>query len=592
MERIYVLAHLVAHNLQCRLCIWVVLITMHKKPARLADHNEAVFLMQDCQWRGSGLITVISWWGRSSVVTVIGYESRSEGQPRSRQPHKQAILITVNVWNFLANAAANWPDRVALSTSSLQGHRQLTYRQATGRALAITEELRQNGIRPGDRVGCLMHNEMEHLLAYFGVAAAGAILVSLNTRHTVAEQRGILQHAGVRLLLHDSDHAERTNALQLQGIMVSDAERYDIQPSPSGPDDPAQIYYTSGTTGSPKGVLLTHRNVCTHALAAIDELQLSKQDTWAHIAPMFHLADAWATFAITAVGGKHVFLSQFSPRAALDLLQDARVTITNLVPTMLNLMVKEHDAEQRDYSIRIMLSGGAPIAPDVVKRILHTFKCDYVQTYGMTETSPYLTMSLLPPAITAMPLEQQLPYKCKTGRAFQGVELRVVDDQGKPVANDGKAVGEIRVRGETVTPGYWRNKAATKAAFDPEGFLMTGDLATIDQYGFVDIVDRKKDVINSGGENVYSIEVENALYEHPAVLECAVFGRPDDQWGERVVAAVVLRQGQDVTERELIEACRRRIAGYKAPKQVLFLKSLPRTGSGKIEKRALRDAAN
>jgi acyl-CoA synthetase (AMP-forming)/AMP-acid ligase II len=181
--------------------------------------------------------------------------------------------------------------------------------------------------------------------------------------------------------------------------------------------------------------------------------------------------------------------------------------------------------------------------------------------------------------------------KCKTGRPFLGVTLEVVDDVGAPVKADGVAVGEIRVKGATVTPGYWQNPEATAAAFDADGFLRTGDLATIDAHGYVDIVDRKKDVIKSGGEAVYSVEVENVLYAHPAILECAVFGLPDPHWGERVVAAVVLRPGAAATADELIAFCKARIAHYKAPKAVRFLDALPRTGSGKITKKALRDAA-
>ena len=232
---------------------------------------------------------------------------------------------------------------------------------------------------------------------------------------------------------------------------------------------------------------------------------------------------------------------------------------------------------------------GAPIAPDVVHRILQTFGCDYVQTYGMTETSPYLTLSLLTQELLALPPAQQLIYKCKTGRSFLGIELRVVDEQGQSIAADGRAVGEIRVRGKTVTPGYWLNPEATAAAFDADGVLMTGDLAALDEDGFVDIVDRKKDVIKSGGETVFSVEVENALYEHPAVLECAVFGKPDETWGERVVAAVVLRPGMSASSDDLIAFCRAQIAGYKTPKQIDFMQALPRTGTGKIQKRSLRD---
>jgi fatty-acyl-CoA synthase len=501
----------------------------------------------------------------------------------------------VNVFDFLAAAANAHPTKVGLR----QGARHLDYAAAARGAYQLAGWLQRHSVQPGDRVACLMHNEIDHLLAYFGIAAAGAILVSLNTRLSAGEQAAILQHSGAVVLVHDGAHAERAAELspQLRGgaVLASTAIAAGIvasEPLPlAAADAPAQLYYTSGTTGAPKGVVLTHRNVVTHARAAIHELGLANSDTWAHVAPMFHLADAWATFAITAVAGTHVFLPQFEAVAALDLLAAERVTITNLVPTMLNLMVKAPGAGDRRYSLRTMLSGGASIAPDVVSRILATFRCDYVQTYGMTETSPYLTLSLLTPELQALPPAQQLLWKCKTGRPFHVVTLEVVDDAGRPIANDGKAVGEIRVKGETVTPGYWQNPEATAAAFDRDGFLRTGDLATIDAHGYVDIVDRKKDVIKTGGEAVYSVEVENVLYAHPAVLECAVFGLPDPTWGERVTAAVVLRSGVSATAAELIAFVRERIAHYKAPKEVRFLASLPRTGSGKITKKALRDAA-
>lgn len=497
----------------------------------------------------------------------------------------------MNVWNLLATTAASQPRQPALR----QGPRTLDYAAAHAAALALAATLRQRGIAPGDRVACLMHNHIEHYLAYFAIAAAGGVLVSLNTRLQAAEQRQILRHSGAALLLHDEAHWERAAELLAdcpRGTLAAGQPlpgAVDFVPTPATADSPAQLYYTSGTTGDPKGVILTHRNVCTHAAAAIQELQLGPADRWAHIAPMFHLADAWATFAITQVGGVHAFLPQFQARAALDLLTDEAITITNLVPTMLNLMVREPDAAERRYALRTMLSGGAPIAPEVVRRILEVFRCDYVQTYGMTETSPYLTLSLLTPAVQQLPPEQQLRWKCKTGRPFHGVQLEVVGDDGKPVAADARTVGEVRVKGATVTPGYWQNPTATAAAFDAEGFLRTGDLATIDHYGYIDIVDRKKDVIKTGGEAVYSVEVEHVLYEHPAVLECAVFGQPDPLWGERVCAAIVLRPGCEATAEALIEHCRSRMAHYKAPKEVRFLPALPRTGSGKITKKALRD---
>jgi acyl-CoA synthetase (AMP-forming)/AMP-acid ligase II len=355
------------------------------------------------------------------------------------------------------------------------------------------------------------------------------------------------------------------------------------------PDGVAHLYYTSGTTGQPKGVMLTHRNVSTHALAAVAELGLTDRDVWAHVAPMFHLADAWATFAITLVGGRHVMLPQFEPETVLALFERERVTLTNLVPTMLNQMVNHEARSRYDYrSLRLILSGGAPIAPAVVRKIVATFGAEYVQTYGMTETSPYLTLSLLKAHLRTRSPEEQLAIRAKTGRPFIAVELRVVGEDGGPVAADEREVGEIQVRGDTVTPGYWNRPDATGESFTPDGWLRTGDLAVLDREGYLTIVDRKKDMIITGGEKVYSTEVEHVLYQHPAVLEAAVFGVADPVWGEVVAAAVVRKPDARVSETELTAFCREHLAGFKLPRQIRFLTELPRTGSGKILKRALR----
>jgi acyl-CoA synthetase (AMP-forming)/AMP-acid ligase II len=358
---------------------------------------------------------------------------------------------------------------------------------------------------------------------------------------------------------------------------------------PTRAEDPAQLYFTSGTTGSPKGVILTQGNVLAHAVMTVAELGLGESEVWAHVAPMFHLADAWATFAITAVGGCHVFLRRFDARAALDLLERERVTVTNLVPTMLNRVVREPDAARRDLrGLRLLMSGGAPIAPETVRAVVETFGCTYVQTYGMTETSPYLTFSLLTERQRELPAADRLRIAARTGRPVLGLELRVVDDSGLPVPPDDASVGEIQVRGPTVTPGYWNDPEATAAAFTDDGFLRTGDLATVDPGGSVRIVDRRKDVILSGGETVYSTEVEFRLHEHPAVLEAAVYGLPDADLGERVCAAVALRPGAAAGEGELIAFCRDRLAGFKSPKAIRLVDALPRLGSGKVDKRALR----
>jgi len=312
-------------------------------------------------------------------------------------------------------------------------------------------------------------------------------------------------------------------------------------------------------------------------------------DHWFHVAPLFHLADAWATFAITWVGGKHVILPAFEPARVLRLIREERISITNLIPTMLNMMVNHPEVHRYDYSsLRVLLSGGAPIAPEVVRKIVETFRCDYIQTYGMTETSPYLTMSILKDHLKALPWEEQLRFKSKTGREFINVSLRVVDERGNDVAGDEKQVGEIIVRGDTVTPGYWDLPDETGKAIR-HGWLHTGDLAVMDREGYVTIVDRKKDMILTGGENVYSTEVENVLYMHPDVLEAAVIGVPDAHWGEAVKAFVVRKDGRSVGGDDIIAFCKTHLAHYKAPKSIDFLKALPRTGSGKIYKKGLRD---
>jgi acyl-CoA synthetase (AMP-forming)/AMP-acid ligase II len=351
----------------------------------------------------------------------------------------------------------------------------------------------------------------------------------------------------------------------------------------------AHLYYTSGTTGRPKGVMLTHKNVKSHALGTIAELHLTDKDHWFHVAPLFHLADAWATFAITWAGGKHILVPSFDALRVLKLIQEERVTLSNLIPTMLNMMVNHPEAATFDYSsLRVILSGGAPIAPEVVRRIIETFKCDYIQTYGMTETSPYLTLSLLKEHLKTLSWKEQLAYKASTGREFIGISLRVVDAAGQEVAKDNTQVGEIMVKGDSVTPGYWNLPEETKKAFR-DGWLQTGDLAVINEENYVTIVDRKKDMIITGGENVYSTEVENVLYRHPAVLEAAVIGVPDPKWGEAIKACVVLKPGKQTTEKDLIAFCKENLAHYKAPKSVDFLGSLPRTGSGKLFKKGLRD---
>ncbi len=515
----------------------------------------------------------------------------------------------MNIWMTLEKAASLYPDKTAV----VDGEREWTYSQVRDRAGALARFFMEKGIRAGDRIAVCEVNSHAHLECYYAAAGLGAVLCPINYRLSAKEIAFILNDSETRWLISGSRFEPVIQevlgeAPTVEGVVwigrpegapqVPASFRYEtvvgihgasFAPAAVEGDSIAHLYYTSGTTGRPKGVMLTHKNVCVHALATVAELRLSDTDVWGHIAPMFHLADAWATFAVTWVGGRHVMVGQFDPETVMAVIGEKRVTLSNLIPTMLNLIVKHPRVSDYDFSsMRAVLSGGAPIAPELVRMVMKTFGCDYIQTYGMTETSPYLTLSLLKEHLTRLPEDQQLAFKAKTGRPFLAVELKVVDDRMNPVAPDGKQVGEILVRGDTVTPGYWRRPEETEKAF-ADGWLRTGDLAVVDAEGYVNIVDRKKDMILSGGENIYSIEVEYALYMNPKILEAAVFGVPDETWGEAVKAAVVLKPGQQATQKEIIAACKAHLASYKAPKSIDFIEALPKTGSGKIYKKALRD---
>lgn len=509
----------------------------------------------------------------------------------------------------LAKASKLFPHKHAI----VCGGKRWTYREFHNRVNRLSHCLGAFGIKKDDKVAILHPNCHTFLETYYAIPQVGGISVPINTRLSPKEIAFILQDSDSKILIADSVFKNQVDAIrgEIRGIekilWTGEARENDgpidlnyekalkrndfgslPEPSIHG-EDIAQIYYTSGTTGRPKGVMLSHKNGMTHALGTIAEIHLTDQDVWIHVAPLFHLADAWATWAVTWVGGTHVLVREFDAKVVLETIQKEKVTLTNLIPTMLNLMVNHPDVGKFDYSsLRVLLSGGAPIAPEVVRKIVETFKCDYIQTYGMTETSPYLTLSILKEHLKKLSHEDQLRFKSKTGREFIGVELKVVNDRGEEVKKDEKEVGEIIVKGDIVTKGYWKLPDETNKSIK-NGWLYTGDMAVIDEEGYVTIVDRKKDMILTGGENVYSTEVENILYMHPAILECAVVGVPDLKWGEAVKGIVVLKPGQKVTDQEVIQFCKERMAHYKAPKSIDFIEALPRTGSGKIHKKGLRD---
>ena len=484
-------------------------------------------------------------------------------------------------------------------------------RRRVGRLAAAFARL---AIVPGDRIAILHRNCHRFFESYFAALHLGAVLVPLNPRLSAGEMKAVLEDCEASLLVSEPSTFLAFAPLfrrlpHLKGILWtgplppfdnpifrSYEEEILVSPDVDGTavslpgDAMAHLYYTSGSSGRPKGVILTRANLEAHARCVIPELGIDRETAWGHIAPMFHLADAWAVWAVTAAGGTHCFLSEFSATGVLSLFESGLCGTTNMVPTMYHRILREEGLASRDFSrLQLLMSGGAPIPAETVLKILSSFRCEFVQTYGLTETSPFLTLSRPEAHMARWPLSEQIRIRCTTGRPLRGAEVRVVDPEGREVARDGKTVGEILARGATVSPGYWKRPEDTASAF-AQGWLKTGDLAVVGPEGYLTIVDRKRDLINTGGEKVFSLEVENALATHPEVAESAVVGLPDPDLGEAVTAVVVLREPRRATAEELIAHCARHLTYFKVPRQIRIVAELPRTGSGKVLKRALRGA--
>jgi len=487
------------------------------------------------------------------------------------------------------------------------GGRSLTYPDVAALQDRMVEAFRAAEARPGDRVAAFFPNCHLYFAAYYAALKSDLALMPMNLRLASPEREAVLRRGGARFLLGTPGLVPDFGEAGAEG-------RKEPAPAPGGRDDwilrpspfaagegtaPAPagdgflLYFTSGTTGDPKGVVLTRRNCEAHAEMTLAALRFTADDVWLHAAPMFHLADAWAIFTATAAGAGQAFLDRWDAGAAVGLARAAGVTLTNLVPSMIpDFLDAAARHPDRIPSLRLLLSGGAPIPPALPGRIEETLGCAYAQTYGLTETSPFLTFSLLDDDERGRPEAERRLRLGRTGRAAPGIDLRVVRPAASAAFTDVRAddaeVGEVVVRGATITPGYWRDAPATAEAFRG-GWFHTGDLGTIDARRSIQLVDRAKDVIISGGETVYSVEVERALLEHAAVREAAVFAIPDERFGESVMAAVVLQPGAAVEAAALAAFCRGRIAGYKCPRTVDIVPALPRTGSGKIDKKRLRE---
>lgn len=497
----------------------------------------------------------------------------------------------------LHRAVQQKPDAVA----TVFGDRQRTFGEVADRVARLAGALRELGVGAGDRVAMLSLNSDRYHEYLLAVPWADAVLTPVNIRWSPVEIAYSLRDADARVLLVDDafaavlptvrrDHPGLTTvihtgdgptpegALSYEGLVgaatpIEDARR-------SG-DQLAGLFYTGGTTGHPKGVMLSHANLMVSALGLTSTGFLFGPGTrYLHAAPMFHLADLAGWNATTANGGTHVMIPAFDPVATMTAIAAHEVTDSLLVPMMIQVLVDHAEIAEHDLSsLRGVLYGASPIPQAVLERAMKAFpNASFTQAYGMTELSPVAT--LLSPED-----HRRTELLRAAGRAAPHSEVRIVDVDDHEVPRG--RVGEIVARGGHVMLGYWNRPEETAAALR-DGWMHTGDGGYMDDAGYVFVVDRLKDMIVTGGENVYSAEVENALAAHPAVASCAVIGVPDEQWGERVHAVVVLRDGQEVTADDLREFAKTLIAGYKAPRSAEFVDALPVSGAGKVLKRELR----
>jgi long-chain acyl-CoA synthetase len=461
-----------------------------------------------------------------------------------------------------------------------------TYSELGSRCRRLAGGLSRLGLVPHDRIGVVGLNSDRYLELYLGLPAAGFALVPVNSRLAPAEMRAILEDAGVSLLFADADYpgaADVKQVLTMPGDYEDLIASADEAPWGDGAaeDDLAALFYTSGTTGAAKGAMHTHRSLVTSALHFMATWPFDHQTRWLVGSPMFHTGGIIGTLATVWAGGSHVILPRFDPELAVDLIEREAVTHTLLVPTMLAAAANAQLARPRDVSsLRYLSHGASPISAETLRRTRLAFPgAELLHVYGTTEATPITTL---------LPHEERIlntPLIRSCGQPAVGVEIRVVDSSEAEVPPG--TVGELLVRSPSLMAGYWRKPEATAEVMSGDWYR-TGDLGYRDEQSYLYLVDRAKDMIVSGGENIYSTEVEEALSSHPAVEEAAVFGVPDPRWGEAVYAVVFSRQ--QVTPDELAAHCRQRIAGFKVPRHIeVRTEPLPKSAAGKILKRELRE---
>jgi fatty-acyl-CoA synthase len=511
------------------------------------------------------------------------------------------------------------PLEFARRTRRLHGHREgvvdgdlrLTYEQFFDRCDRWSSALQQLGVAPGDRVATIAPNTHAQLEAFYAVPQIGAVLVPINYRLTAEDFVYIINHSGASVVCVDADYLDAVDSVrdQLPGVrhfVAFEGARdgwldYEAAIAAASPGftrvdvderDLLTINYTSGTTARPKGVMITHRNATMNSIGTLLHLPMAVGERYLWTLPMFH-ANGWTyTWTVTAAAATHVCLRKVEPGAVFQLIRQERVGSLCAAPTVL-ISLANAPAEVRGAvppGVRVV-TAGAPPAAATIERLEEQFGWEVTQVYGLTETAPFITVCAPLPEHEKLTPADRAVQKARTGvELLTSGELRVVDADGGEVQADGETLGEIVVRGNVVMSGYYHDPEATERAMG-DGWFHTGDAAVVHPDGYVEIRDRIKDVIISGGENISSVEVEGTLLRHPAVQEAAIVGLPDERWGETPQAFVVLRDGQTATEEEIIAFARERLAHFKAPRGVTFVTELPKTATGKIQKYVLRTGA-
>jgi len=494
----------------------------------------------------------------------------------------------------------------------VDGDLRLTYEQFFDRCDRWSAALQGLGVAQGDRVATIAPNTHAQLESYYAVPQIGAVLVPINYRLTADDFVYIINHSGSSVVCAHSDYLEMLDAVRDQMPGVRHYVAYEGAPRDGwidyeaaiaaaapeftrpeiGERDLLTINYTSGTTARPKGVMITHRNAAMNTIGTLVHLPIGVGEPYLWTLPMFH-ANGWTyTWTVTAAAGVHICLRKVDPAEVFRLIRDEHVGSLCAAPTVLISLANASPQVRGEVpaGVRVVTAGAAPAAA-TIERLEEEFGWEVTQVYGLTETAPFITVCAPLPEHGELPPADRAVIKARTGvELITSGELWVVDEKGVEVPADGQSLGEIVVRGNVVMDGYYRDPEATDRAMG-DGWFHTGDAAVLHPDGYVEIRDRIKDVIISGGENISSLEVEGVLLRHPAVVEAAIVGLPHQKWGEAPYAFVVLRDGSQASEDEIISFARDRLAHFKAPHGVAFVTELPKTATGKIQKFVLRNGA-